>query len=737
MKLKKSTIATLVFLIAVAASCPLVLHRWLVTDDGLFHLYRLASLGKHWRSGYLYPRWFADFAFGYGHPVLNYYAPLAYYLALPWHLILKNAASSMGIVIFLGFWIGAIGMFRLVDETFESPAAGLLAAAAYTFFPYHLTDFYTRGAIPEGLAFVWTPWVLWAWRKAIRQERGDSYAIVGGLAYAALVLTHNLSAYILTPFLILWVLMVAWSEGKWKGLVRKVIPAWLLALASTAFYWLPALAELKWVQLGVMAPGTGYRHHFSSIYHLLQPTFFHQYVPAGHPAVRSIPFVIAILAIPGAVAGLRNRKWRAESAWFLIAALVGGALISSSSDPIWGTMGRWLAVLQYPWRFLFLVALGLSPLAGASVLLIGGKLHAEDPQFDPEPRWVAALVLGLVVFAASARLPIKPMADPPTDASAMWQTDYRNRQIGATWTAEFVPVTVKADRTAVPNDPAHSESSVGTLKCAPDVTVESWRPLDRIYLVDTACGVQLSLHQFDFPDWQVLVDGHPVRSAPIGELGVIGWKVPSGRHEVEVEKKETPARKAGDVLCAIGAFGFLIWEMLRAGRLFRWSVAAIAAIMALVLLSLFPFHFAAKPLKADYDLGNRAQLIGYEIQGEALPGGELKVRLFWLSLAPMQEDYKVFVHFYNPTSLQVVAQHDGTPVGGFTPTKRWYPGEILEDDHVLRLPEGLPPGRYEIGVGMYRLGAKVQNLHVIGYQFPGDRIPLAKIEVPSEVRMGR
>ena len=50
---------------------------------------------------------------------------------------------------------------------------------------------------------------------------------------------------------------------------------------------------------------------------------------------------------------------------------------------------------------------------------------------------------------------------------------------------------------------------------------------------------------------------------------------------------------------------------------------------------------------------------------------------------------------------QVVAQSDGEPVGGFTPTTRWRQGELVPDTHVLRLPADLPAGQYELRAGMY------------------------------------
>ena len=66
----------------------------------------------------------------------------------------------------------------------------------------------------------------------------------------------------------------------------------------------------------------------------------------------------------------------------------------------------------------------------------------------------------------------------------------------------------------------------------------------------------------------------------------------------------------------------------------------------------------------------------------------------------MLPGYKVFVHVVDASGA-VLAQQDGEPVGGFTPTTRWLPGEIVVDAHEVRLPAGLAPGSYTVLAGMY------------------------------------
>ena len=80
----------------------------------------------------------------------------------------------------------------------------------------------------------------------------------------------------------------------------------------------------------------------------------------------------------------------------------------------------------------------------------------------------------------------------------------------------------------------------------------------------------------------------------------------------------------------------------------------------------------------------------------------MTVRLYWLALRSTARNDKTFVHLVDAAG-QLVAQHDGDPGGGFTPTTRWQAGELAPDRHYLDLPHGLPAGRYRLKAGMYQL----------------------------------
>ena len=111
-------------------------------------------------------------------------------------------------------------------------------------------------------------------------------------------------------------------------------------------------------------------------------------------------------------------------------------------------------------------------------------------------------------------------------------------------------------------------------------------------------------------------------------------------------------------------------------------------------------------------LGGVVQLEGYDpsLPAKVQAGHALPLTLTWRCLDRMEENYTVFVHLAGVDG-QPVAQADGQPVGGSYPTRFWDVGERVADPRVLDIHEAVPPGEYQLRVGMYLLAT-------------GDRLPV-------------
>lgn len=101
---------------------------------------------------------------------------------------------------------------------------------------------------------------------------------------------------------------------------------------------------------------------------------------------------------------------------------------------------------------------------------------------------------------------------------------------------------------------------------------------------------------------------------------------------------------------------------------------------------------------------DKIALLSMEVGDSRLqPGGRLHVDLTWQSLAPMAENYTVFVQVIDGRD-QIVGQVDAWPLQGTYPTSQWQPGETIEDPYVVQLDGDLAPGAYRLHAGWYLLG---------------------------------
>ena len=122
--------------------------------------------------------------------------------------------------------------------------------------------------------------------------------------------------------------------------------------------------------------------------------------------------------------------------------------------------------------------------------------------------------------------------------------------------------------------------------------------------------------------------------------------------------------------------------------------------------------------------GDRIMLLGYD---QEVAAGDLKLTLYWQAEQPLNPNWTVFVHLVDATGT-LKSQHDGQPRDGHYPTSVWDQGEVVDDQHLLPLPDGLADGTYRVEVGLYSTesGERLPTLDDDGNSI-GDCAPLATL----------
>src|SRR5262249_36417348 len=138
--------------------------------DALPHLLRVAALDQSLRGGAFYPRWFDGFIFGYGYPILYYYAPLFYYVAEAFHLLGFDLIAAVDAALIASRLAGGLATYNLAKSLTGLRSAGLVAGVVFLLLPLQFTDLYERSSYPEVLALNLLPTAFWGVDQIVRKS---------------------------------------------------------------------------------------------------------------------------------------------------------------------------------------------------------------------------------------------------------------------------------------------------------------------------------------------------------------------------------------------------------------------------------------------------------------------------------------------------------------------------------------------------------------------------------------
>ena len=202
--------------------------------DVLLHTYRLVALQDLVQHGVWYSPWFPNLAFGYGYPIFQYYAPFTQYVALLLTGLGMTPAQAISVSMALALVLAAVGATLWLRDLWGEQAAWV-GAAAFACAPYLLYNAYERAALAELMAMALIPLVLFLLRRATLRQ-SNVYTVAGAGVYAAHVLSHNITALLLAPIVLVYgallivvdTLPINLAKSRWLGWFRRLHPLLLL-----------------------------------------------------------------------------------------------------------------------------------------------------------------------------------------------------------------------------------------------------------------------------------------------------------------------------------------------------------------------------------------------------------------------------------------------------------------------------------------------------------------------------
>ncbi|NYF52837.1 hypothetical protein [Tunturiibacter gelidoferens] len=573
----------LIPLAAYIAILPLILHGCSCGHDFDFHLLNWMEAARQFTHGNLHPHWAYTAAWNAGEPRFVFYPPLSWTLGAILTVIFPITATP---IVYTWLALTASGLaFHRLARAFAAPTASLLAAILYTVNPYMLFTAYERTAYAELLAAAFIPLLL----HAILRER----VTIPGIAIPiALLWLTNAPAAVMSCYalaLLTLLRLARPSNTPRKDIAVNTISGTILGLGLAALYIVPAAYERRYVQIAMaIIPNMRIQDNF----------LFHHTGDLPHDQVLHTASLLAVIilaltvlaiaisrlhrpAIPKARTKLSNtrehptknqhelvkeassRPKRSEverpphfakpavapdhshnsSPLASLATLTIAItlLLTPLTAFIWNHAPE-LAFLQFPWRFLAILA----AVFGLSAALALTRVHLK-------PLTCTLIAITLAAALTYPAYTLFRQSCDEEDTPAAREALFHSNQ-GTDPTDEYTPTTADNDSLAH-NDPAFWLSPNPNSK-APTDTQPS--PTPTHLTIDAPIAEDLILNLRDYPSWHITLNGASDSTRDQRDDGLIALPIPAGSSTVTITHVQTPDQTLGDAISLIAIATLLL-----------------------------------------------------------------------------------------------------------------------------------------------------------------------------------
>jgi 6-pyruvoyl-tetrahydropterin synthase related domain len=547
------------------------------------HLVSWLDCLNAWRHGIVYPHWTPSPNYGAGEPRFVFYPPLTWMAGaalgavFPWWF--APIALTFLCLAGTGLVVRALALEALDD------AVATLAGCTAIFSGFALFTAYERAAFPEFMGGVWLPLVV---LFALRNRDGATVrgAFDGSTVPLALALgaswLSNAPLGVIASYLLAAVALAAALLRRSRAPVLRASVAAILGMAATAFYWLPAKLEQRWVDIRQATEDPGYNFENSWLFarHANPLLQVHDAVlrQASWISVSMIAVTLASLAVCWQRGVLSRLKRPAGSGWWIPLAAIPVVvlfLLFPVSRPVWRAIPE-MKFLQYPWRWMEAVEAPMAIFFAAALWPRSGQPRGRRAQWAVGTVCAAAF-LGATAYAAVEFFQVCW----PEDAVASVVSDYR-AGTGFEGMYEYEPPASDATLIALglPDaclvndagaelgkqdaDTGNLVWNVGQGSCA---ATFAWQrhgaenPEHRELRAVTPQAGFLVLRLLRYPAWRVKVNGQDVASLPYRgayrEDGLMAVPVPKGPVALNIDWTTTADVTASQWVSAMGLLGLV------------------------------------------------------------------------------------------------------------------------------------------------------------------------------------
>lgn len=462
-------------------------------------------------SGDIYPSFSSEPNGGLGDVGLRFYPPLTYYVLSGFSFICGDWFSAAMATFVIILFAGGAGLYLWAREGL-SPTHALLAAAIYTFAPYHINLIYNGALLAEFAATAILPFCFYFVTRVCRQ--GSMLNVIGlAFSYSILVLTHLPSTIIVSICLAIYAILLL-ERRTVIATLSKLAAAVIVAVISSSFYWVRMLTEINWLKHSESTYFSGsfsYRANF-----LFAPQNILNF---GDDLlnlwVADLMLLAAILVtVPSLILFLRRRIPLSR---FMIAIgsifIFGIFMATHLSSFVWDNL-FFLQKVQFPWRWMDVIS--ASGAIFASIALI----HLSESLKNSTLTSIGVgIAMAFFVFT-SAFLIKGAVYMPRSEFLSQMQSLSRSDSYIGWW-----PIWAKESARGITEKVAAVERKT---------EITEWSPTMRKFIIDAGSPGEAHVRTFYYPHWRATVNGSET-TVSADEDGLISFKLPSDQANVSLQ----------------------------------------------------------------------------------------------------------------------------------------------------------------------------------------------------------
>ncbi len=515
------------------------------------HAGRIAEMSRTFLAGNIPVRWSQNFGFGYGMPLFSFYAPLPYYVAVIPYISTQDVVRTQQFLYVLALALGATGTFFCAKRAWGKEGAlfsTILAICA----TYQALNVYVRGDIGELFAYGFLPFLFWT----LLDESKNVYKkiLLGGIFFACILLSHNLTGMMTGGFLLLFGLL----RGLWRRKISdfiSILCTFITGISLSAFYVIPAFFEKKFTRVDetITVGYFDYHNHFVALRQFIFGVWgYGGSVPGLQDgisfALGSVTIFVFIVSLFSFLFLYRkNLSSNQKFFGFFLFTLFSSSifLASTKSVLIWENLPL-LRYVQFPWRLLGFAHFAIALFAGILGKLVPKNFHLIS---------TGLLVLGLFyvqgyIYAPKEVLTVQQARD-------FYQTspEFIRSELSKTLN-DYLPKEIIANQYPIPTETLFSLKKPNTITVT-DNRVQTFRA--QVHCVEQ-CDVEV--HVFQFPGWTATIDGQRSILRENARLPIYTLTVPSGSHEISVQLEDTKIRMISNLVSVV-TFGVILFSYAR------------------------------------------------------------------------------------------------------------------------------------------------------------------------------